>query len=129
MSGWCSATVRWPTRPSCRSAKRVTVEKLGKGFFTVRFTYGFFETPDIPEALAAARAHGLALDLDSTTFFLGRETLVPGEHPSLSALAGGALHVAGVERAVAGAVLSPAAGAGGRIGHAGFNLTPDHGRA
>ena len=26
---------------------------------------------------------GLALDVDSTTFFLGRETLVPGEHPSL----------------------------------------------
>ena len=26
---------------------------------------------------------GLALDMDSTTFFLGRETLVPGEHPSL----------------------------------------------
>ena len=60
------------------------MEKLGKGFFTVRFVYGFFESPDIPEALAAARTQGLALEMDQSTFFLGRETLVPGEHPSLS---------------------------------------------
>ena len=66
-----------PPRAGCR------VEKLGKGFFSLRFVYGFFEMPDIPEALAAARAHGLALDMDSVTFFLGRETLVPGDHPSL----------------------------------------------
>ena len=54
-----------------------------RAFSPSRFIYGFFETPDIPEALAAARAHGLALEMDQSTFFLGRETLVPGEHPSL----------------------------------------------
>jgi KUP system potassium uptake protein len=63
--------------------RRVAVEKLGKGFFSVRFVYGFFETPDIAEAFALVRTQGLALDMDSATFFLGRETLVPGEHPSL----------------------------------------------
>ena len=30
-----------------------------------------------------ARAQGLALEPDSTTYFLGRETLVPGEKPSM----------------------------------------------
>jgi len=69
--------------PYVSQAKRVTVDKLGKGFFAVRISYGFFETPDIPEALALARAQGLSLEPDSTTYFLGRETLVPGAKPSM----------------------------------------------
>ncbi len=69
--------------PFVSDARRVTVEKLGKGFFAVRITYGFFETPDLPQAFSLARAQGLALEEDSTTYFLGRETLVPGEKPEL----------------------------------------------
>ena len=64
-------------------AKRLEVRKLGKGFFTVIIHYGFFETPDVPLALQSARPFGLALDLETTTFFIGRETLVPAEHPAL----------------------------------------------
>jgi KUP system potassium uptake protein len=78
------ATVAVTDTPFVPAAKRVTVDKLGKGFFAVKFTYGFFETPDLPEAFTLARAHGLAVDLDSATFFLGRETLVPDEHPAIS---------------------------------------------
>jgi KUP system potassium uptake protein len=77
------ASVSVADTPIIPAVRRVTVEKLGKGFFSVRFVYGFFEIPDIAEALTVARSHGLALDMDSSTFFLGRETLVPGEHPSL----------------------------------------------
>ena len=69
--------------PVVPDARRVTVDKLGKGFFAVRIQYGFFETPDIPEALNLARAQSLALEPDTTTFFIGRETLVPGEQPEL----------------------------------------------
>jgi len=77
------ATVTVADTPFVPAAKRVSVEKLGKGFFAVKFNYGFFESPDIPEALNQARAHGVAVDMDSTTFFLGRETLVPDEHPAM----------------------------------------------
>ena len=77
----CTVTVA--DTPVVSKAKRITVDKLGKGFFAVRISYGFFETPDIPEALALARAQGLALEPDATTYFLGRETLVPGEKPSM----------------------------------------------
>jgi KUP system potassium uptake protein len=77
------ATVTVADTPMVPLSRRVSVEKLGKGFFSVRLVYGFFETPDIEDAFAAARAHGLVLEMDSVTFFLGRETLVPGEHPSL----------------------------------------------
>jgi len=78
------ATVTVADTPFVQPSRRIAIEKLGKGFFSVRFVYGFFESPDIPEALAAARAQGLAIEMDQSTFFLGRETLVPGDHPSLS---------------------------------------------
>jgi KUP system potassium uptake protein len=57
--------------------KRLTVNRLGKGFFTIEVHFGFFQTPDVPQALEGARAHGLAVDLDTTTFFIRRETLIP----------------------------------------------------
>ena len=62
----------------------MAVEKLGKGFFSVRFVYGFFESPDIPQAFALSRPLGLAVDMDSASSLPGPGvTLVPGEHPSL----------------------------------------------
>jgi len=69
--------------PFVAPERRVEVNKLGKGFFEVKIRYGFFETPDVPRALERCRSLGLALDPDTSTFFLGRETLVPGEHPDL----------------------------------------------
>jgi KUP system potassium uptake protein len=62
--------------PFIRPEKRLTVNKLGKGFYTVEIHFGFFQTPDVPAALEGARAYGLALDIDVTTFFIRRETLV-----------------------------------------------------
>ena len=56
---------------------RINVEKLGKGFFAVEAHYGFLQSPDVPAALEKARAFGLAVDLETTTFFVRRETLVP----------------------------------------------------
>ncbi len=82
--------------------KRLEVEKLGKGFYTIRIHHGFFETPDVPQALREARRFGLALDVDTATFFIGRETLVPAEHSELGTLRNR------LYRAIAGAALSPA---------------------
>ena len=76
-------TVNVVDRPLVKAAHRIAIEKLGKGFFEARIQYGFFEMPDVPRALAEARAHGLMIDVDTSSFFLGRETLVPGIHPSL----------------------------------------------
>ena len=63
--------------------KRLEVEKLGKGFFRIRIHHGFFETPDVPAALAQARPFGIVIDVDTATFFIGHETLVPAEHSEL----------------------------------------------
>ncbi|MEI9996203.1 MAG: potassium transporter Kup [Rhizomicrobium sp.] len=69
--------------PFVSEARRVEVKKLGKGFFEVKIRFGFFEFPDVPKALERCRQYGLALDADTSTFFLGRETLVAGEHPDI----------------------------------------------
>jgi KUP system potassium uptake protein len=63
--------------PRVPEAKRVEVERLGKGFYSVIAHYGFMEQPDVPAALRACRPHGIAYDEMETSFFLGRETLVP----------------------------------------------------
>jgi KUP system potassium uptake protein len=69
--------------PRVAEANRVEVERLGKGFHTVIARYGFTEQPDIPEVLRACRPHGIAYDEMETSFFLGRETLVPSQHSKL----------------------------------------------
>jgi len=69
--------------PTVSADRRLEVTKLGKGFFNVFIRHGFFETPDVPRALESARPFGLALDVSNTTFFIGRETLVPSDPPIL----------------------------------------------
>jgi KUP system potassium uptake protein len=81
---------------------RIEVEKLGKGFYTIKVHHGFFETPDVPQALEDARRFGLALDVDTATFFIGRETLVPAAHSELGRWRGW------LYRSMASAALSPA---------------------
>ena len=96
------ATVVVEDTPLVAPAKRIEVEKLGKGFYAVRIHHGFFETPDVPQALEEARRFGLALDVDTATFFIGRETLIPAERSELGSWRGR------LYRAMASAALSPA---------------------
>jgi KUP system potassium uptake protein len=70
--------------PTVHAEKRIDVKKHGKGFFTVTVHRGFFEMPDVPKALEDARRFGLAIDVDTATFFIGHETLVPAEQSVFS---------------------------------------------
>ena len=69
--------------PRVPESTRIEVERLGKGFHVVRARYGFMEQPDVPAALRACRPHGIAYDEMETSFFLGRETLVPAPRSTL----------------------------------------------
>jgi KUP system potassium uptake protein len=62
--------------PHVPADQQVTVRPLGHGVFDVILRYGFMEDPNVPDALARARALGLQLDEDDVTYFLGRETLI-----------------------------------------------------
>lgn len=70
--------------PHVPEAERVRVEALGQGFHRLHVAYGFKDEPDLPRALALCAAHGLSFDLMSTSFFLGRDTVVrlPPGHPA-----------------------------------------------
>ncbi len=57
---------------------RLEVTSLGHGFFRIIARYGFMQTPSVPEIMRLARAHGLDIEMESTSFYLGRETLLTG---------------------------------------------------
>jgi len=63
--------------PYVSPAERVRVETLDSGFYRVFVRYGFKDDPDIPAALATAGEQGFAFELMESSFFLGRETLMP----------------------------------------------------
>ena len=63
--------------PHVAESERVRVEALSQGFFRVRVRYGFKDDPDIPHAMRMCAEHGLAFEMMQTSFFLGRETIVP----------------------------------------------------
>ena len=56
--------------------KRLSIDHLGHGFHRIIARYGFMETPYVPEILASASHEDLELDTYSTSFYLGRETLL-----------------------------------------------------
>jgi KUP system potassium uptake protein len=76
--------VRVANTPFVAAGKQLDVEKLGKGFYGIHIRHGFFESPDLPKSLADARRFGLAVDPETTSFFLGRDTLVASQTPQMS---------------------------------------------
>lgn len=70
-------TVFFHDVPWVPESERVAVEPLAPGFWRIQVNYGFKDTPDIPEALAACRSESLPINLFETTYFLSRETVVP----------------------------------------------------
>lgn len=63
--------------PQIRPDERIAVTDLGGGFFTVLAHFGFMETADVPKVLEALESRGMTIDIRSTSFYLGRETLIP----------------------------------------------------
>ena len=63
--------------PYCDRHCRIEVTSLDDCFFQVSARFGFMEFPTITEIVAAAALQHFDINPDKTTFFLGRETLVP----------------------------------------------------
>ncbi|HKK02173.1 MAG TPA: potassium transporter Kup [Desulfuromonadales bacterium] len=66
--------------PRVPAVERLEINDLGQGFSRVYVHYGFMQSPNIPVALRACEYLGLKVDLDTTTFYLGGETLIPTSH-------------------------------------------------
>jgi KUP system potassium uptake protein len=63
--------------PQVPETERVELQSLGQGFYTLVAAYGFMESPDVPAVLAKLEPLGLTVKVMETTFYLGRETLIP----------------------------------------------------
>jgi KUP system potassium uptake protein len=63
--------------PYVADEERITATDLGEGFWRVVAKYGFMEKADVPQVLARCRALGVVADRRDTTYFLGRERLLP----------------------------------------------------
>jgi len=64
-------------RPHVPDKEKLTLSELGQGFYRVIARYGFMERPRIRHIFRLCQAKGLSFDMMTTTFFLGRETLLP----------------------------------------------------
>jgi KUP system potassium uptake protein len=64
--------------PYVKGDERLTIKTLGEGIFQVIGRFGFMETPDAPKLLTACAPLGLTTMPERTTYYLGRETLIPG---------------------------------------------------
>jgi KUP system potassium uptake protein len=63
------------------SRDRCEVLDFGQGIYQIIATYGFTEDLDVPTLLAGCEVGETKLDLEETTFFLGRETLIATKRP------------------------------------------------
>ena len=77
-------TVRIFDVPYVPEIDRVEIHDLGESFWQVTIQYGFKDEPDIPAALAMCGHFGLEFDMMDTTFFLGRETLIPRSNKDMA---------------------------------------------
>ncbi len=77
-------TVLTRRRPRIPEEERVALQKLGQGFYRVVLSYGFMEPVQVMRDLRLLRAHGLAVDPERVSFFLGREHLRPSGRPGMA---------------------------------------------
>jgi KUP system potassium uptake protein len=77
-------TVKIEDVPYVDPERRVETAPLGSGFFRTVLHYGFMEEVDVPAALAQAQECGAGLKMQETSFFLGRQTLIPSKRPGMA---------------------------------------------
>jgi len=65
--------------PHVAQDKRLEVHDAGDGFFRVVLHYGYMQEVDIPRDLAGITTCGEPFNMMSTSFFLGRQKLIPSK--------------------------------------------------
>ena len=79
-------TVETAEPPRVPDSERLKLEKINDDFQSLTVRYGFMESPNVPKALTACRKLGLSMDMMSTSFFLGRKTVVASPRGGLGHL-------------------------------------------
>lgn len=75
--------VRVEEKPFIDKDKRYEVHDLGQGFFKIAMHYGFKDVINVPESLFS-EDHGFDFHPNETTFFVGREVVIPTKLPGMA---------------------------------------------
>lgn len=70
--------------PHVRNSKRVSIEPVGNGLYSVTVRYGFIEDPNIPRALRLIKYPGLKLDHKGMPYFVNRTRVYPSKLPGMA---------------------------------------------
>ena len=76
-------SIRIANLPRVEEGARVSIEAINRDFTRIVLTFGFMDTPNVPRALAGCRRLGVRFDAMTTTFFLGRRTLLASAHSGM----------------------------------------------
>jgi KUP system potassium uptake protein len=71
-------TVETTDTPYVNDFDRLYLHRMEKGFMRIVIRYGFMEDPDIPLALEQCKRFGEPFEMMETTFYVSRETVIPG---------------------------------------------------
>jgi KUP system potassium uptake protein len=67
--------------------ERSVITRVEPGVYQVDLRFGFMEEADVPEALTTIKLPGgRIIDLDDTTYFIGRESVIAGKVPGMNPL-------------------------------------------
>lgn len=69
--------------PRVPESDRITLRQLSDAFTSVTMRFGYMESPNVPNGLAACRSYGLKFDVMSTSFFLSRRVLRPARQSKM----------------------------------------------
>jgi KUP system potassium uptake protein len=70
--------------PNIADTDQIEIHDLGQGAWRIMVRYGFKDEPDIPHALELCGIKGLHFNMMETSFFLNRETVIPGKLPGMA---------------------------------------------
>lgn len=70
--------------PYVPQEKRLEITDKGLGFYRIVASYGFMETPSVPEIIDLMNERGMDVDSYATSFYLGRESLLTTGYGKMS---------------------------------------------
>ena len=76
-------TVEIQDVPYVNPEERCNFTEIGDGFYRAVLHYGFMDETNVPEGLKHMSRCGGSFDMMDTSFFLSRQTLLPGDKPGM----------------------------------------------
>ena len=70
--------------PHVGEASRLEIQHLGRRFYRFIVRYGYLDDTDIPGALRSAARFNFEFNNMETSFFLGRDTIIPSRRPGMA---------------------------------------------